>query len=319
MTDLTPDNETRSGAQGPGRLIRQAREQARLSIEDLSGQIKLARGTLDALERDDFAVLSMPVYVRGYYRKLAKLLPLSETELLSAYEAVVAPKAPPPPSKLILAGGQDLGGASRYNLPLVAGVLILAMLLGLAAFWGTRDSQTPPPVLTEPLPVEQPASPAPPVAEPLPEASAEPDLAPPPDLGAAQVQPSPVDSGSAAAVEAPSPAALTLAPALSQVPPAPLVSAPVAAPVPRPVPLSQGPAELLLQFSSTSWARVEDAKGKSLLSGVIQSGDLQTLRGEAPFSIFLGNAPAVSIKLNGQSVDMLKYTKGNNTARFSLP
>jgi cytoskeleton protein RodZ len=71
----------------PGALLRQARERAGLGAEDLAGQLKLAKGTLEALERDDFAALSEPVYVRGYYRKIAKVLPVAENELINAYNA----------------------------------------------------------------------------------------------------------------------------------------------------------------------------------------------------------------------------------------
>ena len=87
ISDTSHDTPT-SSRQGPGRLVREARERARLSTEDLAAQIKLARVTLDAIERDDFAQLNEPVYVRGYYRKLAKVLPVTEAELISAYEAV---------------------------------------------------------------------------------------------------------------------------------------------------------------------------------------------------------------------------------------
>jgi cytoskeleton protein RodZ len=74
--DTSYEETPLSGSKGPGRLVREARERARLSTEDLAAQIKLARNTLDAIERDDFAQLNEPVYVRGYYRKLSKVLPV---------------------------------------------------------------------------------------------------------------------------------------------------------------------------------------------------------------------------------------------------
>lgn len=69
MSD-TPDvpaaAETDLPRPSPGALLKQARERAGLGPDDLAGQLKLAKGTLEALERDDFAALSEPVYVRGY-------------------------------------------------------------------------------------------------------------------------------------------------------------------------------------------------------------------------------------------------------------
>ncbi|MDP3856455.1 MAG: helix-turn-helix domain-containing protein [Stagnimonas sp.] len=311
MTDLSSEASASEATAGPGRLLRRAREQAGLSIEDLGAQIKLARGTLDSLERDDFATLSEPVYVRGYYRKLSKVLPVSEAALLSAYESQVAPKAPSPPSKLILAGENDLGGSSRVSARLVTGVLVTGLLIGALAFWGsTRDPNGP----AEVVPTLDPAT--------------APEAVPPPSAGLSGAEAAAMAPAEAEATVAPAStenpvisATLTLAPSLSQLPaatsPTPTAAAPAAlAPAGLP---ATGHAEVQLQFNSTSWTRIEDASGKSLLSGVIQAGDRQTLNGEAPFSIFLGNAPGVSIQFNGQPVDMVKYTKGNNTARFTLP
>ena len=73
-----------SATAGPGRVIRQARERARLGIEELASMTRLARSTLEALERDDFSTLTEAVYVRGYYRKCAKVLNLPEAELIAA-------------------------------------------------------------------------------------------------------------------------------------------------------------------------------------------------------------------------------------------
>lgn len=336
MTDLSSEASASGATAGPGRLIRRAREQAGLSIEDLGAQIKLARGTLDALERDDFRTLSEPVYVRGYYRKLSKVLPVAEAELLSAYEAQVTPKSIPlPPSKLILSGETDLDSAPRIGSKMVIGVILIGLMLGGLAFWGsTRIASGPAEVVpAEPAPASSEAAPSPTSGLSSAEALAE----PPADAAAS----APATTTAAAPVSA----NLTLAPTLSLPPPestvtptpapappatvAPTPAAAVPAPTLVPAPATttppavskpvRGRAEVQLQFSSTSWTRIEDATGKSLLSGVIQAGDRQTLSGEAPFSIFLGNAPGVSIQFNGQPVDMVKYTKGNNTARFTLP
>ena len=103
-----------SSRQGPGRLIRLARERARLGLPELAGLTKLAPATLEALERDDFSVLNEPVYVRGYYRKCAKALSMSEQELLSAYEKLVAPRAPAAPTKLLL-GSSNTGSSLKKN------------------------------------------------------------------------------------------------------------------------------------------------------------------------------------------------------------
>src|SRR3546814_1939496 len=91
----------------PGTMIREARQAQHLSVDDLAGQTKLARTTVEALERDDFGALLEPVYVRGYYRKCATVLGVDEKALIAAYSSRVAQRVPPAPTKLRLAYGSE--------------------------------------------------------------------------------------------------------------------------------------------------------------------------------------------------------------------
>lgn len=273
---------------GPGRLVRQARETVKLSLDDLSAQIKLARNTLDAIERDDFAQLNEPVYVRGYYRKLAKVLPVGEAELLAAYARVAGHKAPPHPSKLILAGDSELGGGQRMSSKLVLMIVVLGLLIGGLLFWARSGSEQ-----------------ASPLAQPEPQSSI---TAPVAEVPAAMEQPA----------SAPVTTELTTAEIEAS---APVTVAPVEAATPSPTPLAttgqSGP--LHLQFDSSSWTEVKDATGKVLISGLVEAGSKQVLDGTPPFVVFLGNAPAVKISYQGKAVDTSSFQRGDNTARITIP
>ena len=80
-----------------------------------------------------------------------------------------------------------------------------------------------------------------------------------------------------------------------------------------------GEGGLALSFKGTSWVRIEDADNTTLLSGVIQAGDHKVVRGKAPYSVFLGNAPDVRLEFSGRPFDVTPYIKQNSTARFSVP
>ena len=318
-----------SSRQGPGRLIRLARERARIGISELAGLTKLAPATLEALERDDFTVLSEPVYVRGYYRKCAKSLGLSEQELLAAYEKVVAPRAPQAPTKLLLGGsetGSSLkknrrrsGGGSPWLLWLIGIVLVVAV-----AAWFLREDPSGRRAVLAEVPGAAKPVPALPSSEPA-AAPAEGSAAKP--LSTNELATTPADSGqSAAAPAANEPAAQSAPQPLAQGGPAqPTLSTQLSTPPGAPAAAAStaaGPAPagaLTLTFKSTSWVRVEDSNGKVLLSGVIQSGDRQVLGGKAPYSVFLGNAPGVSVEYQGQAVDLKPFIKSNDTARLSIP
>lgn len=312
----TPNPESTRST--PGALIRRARERVRMAPEELAAQTKLARGTLEALERDDFKILMEPVYVRGYYRKCAKVLGISEKDLVDSYEAMVAPRAPEAPAKLRLASGSELGSGSRLPLALAMGAALIAVVV-LSLVWFARGEVNHVPSLQEATKVEvttpdqnrsevtvtDPAAPSVNVAV-TPDANA--THAAVPATPAPTATPAPAAPVAATPPAAPAPAA-----AAAAAPVTPRAAVPGTAPAVA----SVGTASLTLRFNITSWARVDDANGKTLVNGLVRAGEKQTLTAPAPFAVFLGNAPGVSVDINGKTIDMTKYTAQNNTARFT--
>ena len=274
----------------PGTLLRQARERAGLGAEDLAGQLKLAKNTLEALERDDFAALSEPVYVRGYYRKIAKVLSVSEADLISAYNARTKPAPTTPAMRRIPRAGGDAAGTSRQYRG--QGLwLIVAAAVALALVFALTDRQ-PAQRLAETAPAPEVA---PPVAVP---ADSEPIAAP---------------------TMAPSPAPE----AQAQQPPAgtaPAAAAAVPAPAPAPPAAASAPNQLVLEFSEASFVRVEDSRTRTLAIGLVRGGERQALDGQPPYTVFLGNAQNVKVYYGGVAVDFSAHiNRQNDTARFTVP
>lgn len=293
-----PEPSVAPSRESPGALIREARQRMSLSLDDLAGQTKLTRHTLDALERDDFTALLEPVYVRGYYRKCAKVLGLQEQRLLDAYGQRVMPKTVQPPAKLRLASGTELGSGSRLPVALAVGLAVAAVVI-CGFVWMARDGGNPQgtPVTTVVVPstsVEVPVE-IPPATAAMPDPALTPagESAPP-------AAPVPADAS------APVPAA-----------PADPLSAPLtAAPAPAAV---GGQGTIGLRFSGTSWVRVDDAGGKVLLRGEFADGESRTVQGAAPLNLHLGNASVVTVLYQGQTVDFSSQLRSNGTARFTLP
>jgi cytoskeleton protein RodZ len=294
--EIAPSNPSpESNRSSPGALIRRARERVRMAPEELAAQTKLARGTLEALERDDFKVLVEPVYVRGYYRKCAKVLGISEKDLVDSYEAMVAPRTPEAPAKLRLASGSELGSGSRLPLALAIGAALIAVIV-LSLIWFARGEVT----RVAPLPEAAKVEVTPPVENKT--------EAPPADAAApgAAATTTPDASATPAAVPAAAPAVPAAPAAPAAATPAPAAAAlaapaPVAPAAPRaagpgtPAVVSVGNATLTLHFNITSWARIDDASGKILVNGLVRAGEKQSWTGPAPFSVFLGNAPGVTV------------------------
>ena len=88
-------------------------------------------------------------------------------------------------------------------------------------------------------------------------------------------------------------------------------------PAMKPQPITGGDI-LVLSAEQESWAEIVDANDIQLFYGMIQPGRELNLTGQAPFDVFLGNAPVVSLSLNSTSIDMTKYIRSNNIAQFKI-
>lgn len=290
----------------PGAAIRAARKRVGMSIEELASRTRLAKATLEAMENDAFDQLLEPVYVRGYYRKCARILELAEDPLIEAYEAMyVPPPKPAPPARLRLASGGDLGTSTRLPRRLVVLAPLAAIIISVGV-WLWQDAAPPSGLAGNTVTLIDPISGEAVIADALPPIEAPAPAATNPTPAAAEGMPA--DAVAQSPATAP------------ETPPAPSAEA-----VPVPVPETPAPppapvgTQLVLVFNAISWARVEDATGKSMLSGVIAAGERRELDGKPPYAVFLGNAPGVTVEYGGLAVDSTPFVKSNSTARFSVP
>jgi cytoskeleton protein RodZ len=289
-----PEPLSPAAPSGPGALLRQARERAGIGAEDLAGQLKIAKSTLEALERDDFAALSEPVYVRGYYRKIAKVLGVPESEVIAAYGARSQPApATPAMRRIPLAGGVAAGTSRQYRgqgLWIAVGIAVV-LALGFAL-----TEREPARRLAAETPAPAPVAPA--AVAPAPTAVTEPATGP--DATGA------VQEGSPGTVAPPA----TAAPEAST---APAPAAPAAA-------AAVSPTQLTLEFSAASFVRVEDSRQRTLAIGLVRGGERQALDGQPPYTVFLGNAQNVKVFYGGGAVDFSSHiNRQNDTARFTVP
>lgn len=79
----------------PGARLRRQRELAGLTEQHVAERLNLDAEVIDAIERDDYAALGAPVFVRGHLRRYAMLLGLAGEEIIGAYDRSRAQLAPP--------------------------------------------------------------------------------------------------------------------------------------------------------------------------------------------------------------------------------
>lgn len=75
---------------------------------------------------------------------------------------------------------------------------------------------------------------------------------------------------------------------------------------------------LEIRTDSESWVEVIDANGARLMYGMLESEQVRELQGTAPFQVFLGNTPGITMMMNGAAVEQPRYNVITNTSRFSL-
>ena len=82
-----PEPDIAARPRGPGASLRAAREGQQIPIDQVAEQLHLSVSMVEAMERDDYAHLPGPVFVRGYLKNYARLVGLSVDHILAAYEA----------------------------------------------------------------------------------------------------------------------------------------------------------------------------------------------------------------------------------------
>lgn len=266
-----------------GARLQAAREQCGLSLHQAAQDLHVSDDIIAALERDEYAVLGAPIFVRGHLRNYSHLLGLSADEVVAAYNHAGKRLAAP---RVVTMKPSGNSRARRAGLQ-VSSLIVIAVLVFLAVIWWHHRA---------------PALPSSVVVQGRTNRTA---LTPPA-----------AETGQVAHVALPEPS--TSVPVHSHAAghrvtaPKPSVQATSTGGVSGPVVHAQ------FVVTQASWIEVYDASGKRLFYNLAPVGDKLNLSGTGPLQVFLGNAPGVSVELNGAPFSFGQYTQPNNTARFSL-
>ena len=261
-----------------GLRFRHAREKARWSLESVAQQLKLPVAVLDAIEREDWAKLGAPIFVRSYVGSYAKLLGLPA----SLADEVVRGKPVPP---LVSIGGTPTAkpGLSRHASGIGYLLLTIAVVAGLVAL--AMYYQSPRRSDAEVMPLDNSDA----FATIAPEAPAAPAATAP-----AQALPPAQPQDQALATQS-----VAIAPASAS------SSAPVA------------DEEVRMRFRGESWIDVVDLSGAHIERGVVPAGsELHYPKGQLA-QVTLGDADAVEVSLAGSPLNLAPF-RDAKVARFTV-
>jgi len=75
---------------------------------------------------------------------------------------------------------------------------------------------------------------------------------------------------------------------------------------------------LRISFIGESWIEVNDSESQQIYRDIREAGDVLEITGSAPFNILLGDAPFISMSLNGNEIDLSADIRIDNSARLTV-
>lgn len=282
----------------PGKALAAARAELKLSMADVSQQIKYGVKQIAAIESDDYAKLPGTTFVRGMIRSYAKLVQIDPEPLLADLgrrniPAVVTVDLRTSGQEPFIEGG---GKSNRIYVSLSVAAMVAVAVV--AYEWRVNPVDTGEVVTIKSKATQGDASAAAPAPAPqMPLAPSAPvPLDPVPPVPAPVSVPASAAAGDVRAAE---PRARTeMTPGRDQG-------------------SVSGLKRIDLAFGQLSWVEIKQSDGKVLLSQLNEPGSTRVIEGVPPFDVVIGNAAQVRLKYNDAPVDLRPYFKVD-VARLKL-
>lgn len=272
-----------------GQRLAEAREARGLSLGELAMRLKFSARQLQALEANAYHALPEPTIVRGMVRSYAKAVGLDAGPLVAELEQQLVAD---PFTVVVPVMHVPMRDNSKRNTRIffALSLMLLIVCAAVAAEWYWRNH-----VAATPVAPSQTATPA---QAPAQIPAVQSSIEQPNENGAPQtLTPAPADP----AVTEPEPE--------STVPVAPAADANTAS--------ANDKKRIKLRFDGNAWVEVKDAGGNVLMAQLNPARTEAVLQGLPPFSVVVGNAGAVNIQYDGNSVALAPYTH-NDVARLTL-
>ncbi len=293
-----------------GALLKQAREQAGMSLETLASRVKVLPHKLAALEEGRFDELPDLTFARALAKTICRHFNIDPVPVLAGFPATAAAASATALNRQTLRTPLDanrglrIHGSGRSGFSVGAPTFALAAVAVAVALWWWLPASPPGGTGTDAANSNQPHA----TVEVVPTLNQTAETVAPAAVASLPV-PSPA--------VAPAPAVTT--PVVPAAPLAPPGAAVVPAAIPGAAPAAVAPAStdvLRLQARQTTWVEVRGG-GRTLLQRTLQAGESVSFNTGAPFGVVVGRADAIEVQLRGQAFDITPY-KRNNVARFSV-
>ncbi|MFT5295102.1 MAG: cytoskeleton protein RodZ [Colwellia sp.] len=300
---------------GPGQILSDARKKMGLSQDEVAARLNFRTTLVDEIENEVFDTSMPETFNRGYLRNYAKLVNVSQEDVMASYEQLNVAKTQASELQSFSKGTEKLAESNRI---MWVSYLILAILIGSTVVWWMQNN-------TEQALKETTTSSENQKTDLLNDNQVNETLTPPVESIDAEnipVEKTDIDD----VIEAPSAPLIELNQDSSN------VTAPVtqienvqvnAESTTQIENILESEPEVILTnvtftFSGDCWVNISDATGERIAWGVKKLGYVMKISGQAPFNVTLGRPELVAINFSDEIIDMSQFNAGN-IAKFTLP
>ncbi|MFD2164878.1 RodZ domain-containing protein [Thalassotalea euphylliae] len=309
---------------GPGQMLAEARQKMNLTQQQVAEKLNFRVTLVDEIEHEIFDKTLPDTFNRGYLKNYAKLVNVTESEVLSSYEMLgVAAKQ----RTEMQSFSKITEKQAQHSRLMWVSYLILAALVASTVVFYLQDSQNNMTTSAAQNDVESPVSEG--------ESSiVEPSVG---ESLTANENASPIESSDIQSVNTVSqlgqltedggntdtelpPTAKGGSSSNTVQESATAVEPVIESASDEVIVLAEEALEsiAIFTFAGDCWVNIQDANGERIAYGIKKAGYVMELRGTAPFEVTVGKPELVQVDFNGQSIDMSKYNVGN-IAKFTLP
>jgi len=284
-----PERSEDKTLMGPGQMLAEARENLGLSQKDIAAKLNFRLSMVENIEADIFDRSLPATYNRGYLCAFAKLVDVTNKEILNSYDNLNIDKTE---CAELHSFSRSTHKEAQNSLMIWIGYFIVAILAGSTIMWWfqgvdtkaiTTDSAT-----IEVVVINQSKDVLSVIESPIQEDESQ--KAP---LKTENTPPEPIEIKTNAIAKNTLNGLTIKQQALTT-------------------------ATAIFTFTGDCWVSIYDATGDRVAYGVKKTGYVMTITGKPPFKVDIGRPAVTSIKFNGKSVDMSQFDK-DNIAKFTLP
>ncbi|WP_413478273.1 RodZ domain-containing protein [Vibrio hibernica] len=290
-----------------GEILRQRREKLGLSQKYIAQKLRLKVSVIESVESHEFGSHQVATFIRGYFRSYAKVVGISEKEILKVLE--LSGEGQHQHKEHMMQSFSHQTKKQKHDshiMRITWGVLVV--IIGISSIWWWQNHQQD--TLSASSIKQDQAVAANSVLDQTQQEDNSDDL----DLSMSSSDESQDSDVVAQDTQELNTSSSEVAVALDAQTPQSQEEAKIEA-------LSQSETSnkpLVMNFKNDCWIQVKDSQNKILATGMKKAGESVTLTGNTPYSIILGAPEGVSITLADEPVDLSRYTAGK-AARLTLP